>query len=329
MNFCNREEAIRTMNNYGSSGIPFFFLINFDATECLVISQTEVSKTKDLLYDFPFMRNVERPYHYKGISFQWKSYPESFDTYCKSFDEVRRNLYMGNSFLVNLTCKTPIGTDLSLEDMYQYADSPYKLCIKKRFVCFSPETFVRIQNGFVYSFPMKGTIDASVPDAYNVLLHDVKETAEHATITDLIRNDLSMIASDVTVTRYKYIDRIFTHRGALLQMSSEIRGKLPDGYRKRLGDLMFCLLPAGSITGAPKSKTVEIISEVESCHRGFYTGVMGFSDGVNLDSAVMIRFVEEDEQGNKFFRSGGGITFQSDARNEYEEMKAKVYVPIH
>ena len=101
---------------------------------------------------------------------------------------------------------------------------------------------------------MKGTIDASLPDAKEVLLRDEKEAAEHATITDLIRNDLSRVATEVTVTRYRYLDELHTHCGRLLQMSSEIRGRLPENYHEKLGSLFFELLPAGSITGAPRRK---------------------------------------------------------------------------
>jgi len=136
------------------------------------------------------------------------------------------------------------------------------------------------------------------------------------------------VATEVTVTRYRYLEKLITHRSTLLQMSSEIRGRLPEDYRSRLGELFFCMLPAGSITGAPKKKTVEIIREAETYQRGFYTGVMGYFDGDNLDSAVLIRFLEQTEQG-MVYKSGGGITFKSDARSEYEEMKQKVYVPIY
>ena len=167
-----------------------------------------------------------------------------------------------------------------------------------------------------------------MPDAKEVLLRDEKEAAEHATITDLIRNDLSRVASEVTVTRYRYLDELHTHCGRLLQMSSEIRGRLPENYHEKLGSLFFELLPAGSITGAPKKKTVEIIREAETYDRGFYTGVMGYFDGKNLDSAVMIRFLEHTD-GGFVYKSGGGITFRSTARSEYEEMIQKIYVPIY
>ena len=159
-------------------------------------------------------------------------------------------------------------------------------------------------------------------------MDDPKEAAEHATIVDLIRNDLSLAAEKVYVNRYRYVDTLQTNSGPILQTSSEISGVLPDNYRSRLGDILFKLLPAGSITGAPKQKTMDIIAHAETYERGFYTGITGYFDGENLDSAVMIRFIEQ--QGDKlYFKSGGGITCKSDLKSEYNEMKQKVYVPIY
>jgi len=174
---------------------------------------------------------------------------------------------------------------------------------------------------------MKGTIDAAVPDAEAVILADPKECAEHATIVDLIRNDLSLVATDVEVKRYRYIDKLSTNKQNLLQVSSEITGRLPVDYHEQLGDILFALLPAGSICGAPKQKTLEIIEQAEGYERGFYAGICGYFDGSNLDSAVMIRFTEQN--GDKLiFKSGGGITSQSDCEKEYEELIQKVYVPV-
>ncbi len=111
-------------------------------------------------------------------------------------------------------------------------------------------------------------------------------------------------------------------------MSSEITGKLSADYHKHLGDILVTLLPAGSISGAPKVKTLKIIEAAENETRGYYTGVFGYFDGENLDSGVMIRFIEQ--KGDRlFYRSGGGITIQSDLRSEYQEAIDKVYVPIN
>lgn len=325
--FCNREEAVSRMNLWGSERRSFFFLIDFDGEKCLVEETSKLS-SEDLLFVFPDVANVKDKVTPFPDLFDWQAFPQSFEEYSRSFDIVYRNLYGGNSFLTNLTCATPVRTNLTLRQVFDHARAKYKLWVKDSFTVFSPETFVRIKDGFIYSYPMKGTIDATLPHAREKLLGDEKETAEHATITDLIRNDLSQVATEVTVTRYRYLEKLITHRSTLLQMSSEIRGRLPEDYRSRLGELFFCMLPAGSITGAPKKKTVEIIREAETYHRGFYTGVMGYFDGDNLDSAVLIRFLEQTEQG-MVYKSGGGITFKSDARSEYEEMKQKVYVPIY
>ena len=170
-------------------------------------------------------------------------------------------------------------------------------------------------------------------EQYDILLRDfrsdivAKEKAEHYTIVDLIRNDLSMVSDKVRVTKFRYIDRLKTNFGEILQVSSEVEGTLRDGYTAHLGDIIFTLLPAGSISGAPKERTVQIIRSAETYDRGFYTGIAGIFDGENLDSTVLIRFIEEQD-GRKYFKSGGGITFMSDARAEYEEMISKVYVPF-
>ena len=90
---------------------------------------------------------------------------------------------------------------------------------------------------------------------------------------------------------------------------------------------MAKLLPAGSISGTPKRKSVEIIEAIEGYERGFFTGVFGVYDGKSLDSAVMIRFLEKTDEGY-VFKSGGGITLLSDAFQEYDELCDKVYVPV-
>ena len=227
------------------------------------------------------------------------------------------------------------------------------------FVCFSPETFVRIKGGRIYSYPMKGTLDASLPNAEKLLMEDQKEAAEHATIVDLIRNDLSRVAEDVRVDKYRYIDVLHTNKGNILQTSSEISGRLPEDYPHHLGKILDAQLPAGSITGAPKDKTMQIIQEAEGYDRGFYTGIMGIYDQGELNSAVMIRFIEEetspvdfeadgeknfnasegkgdeasegkrDEASRKlYFKAGGGITSKSNCRKEYEEVIQKIYLPF-
>lgn len=328
MNFCKKEEAVRHINQLGVSRQPFVFAVDYKQESVWVAEPKDVDPD-ELLYDLNGFTNLAwETVEWPDKEVEWKIDPVSYQSYARSFRIVTDHIHAGNSYLVNLTCATPVQTNWTLKEVFVSSRAPYKLWMKDRFVVFSPEIFVRMEEGFIYSYPMKGTIDASLPDAREQILADSKEEAEHATIVDLIRNDLSQVATEVTVSRYRYTDELLTNRGRLLQVSSEIRGKLTENWQASLGEIIFSLLPAGSITGAPKKKTMEIIAEAETFQRGFYTGVMGYFDGQKLDSAVMIRFLEQ--QGEQLlFKSGGGITSKSDLLNEYNEMKQKVYVPIY
>lgn len=326
MDIINREKSIHKINDLATRKIPFVFLIDFNGDKNIVLSPEKASSAGFFLH-MPGMQNhtfKEGP----GPGIRLTKRPPNPEQYHQAFKHVIEQIHYGNSFLLNLTFPTPIECNYSLEDIFIRSRAPYKLYLKDKLVVFSPERFIRIQGRSISSNPMKGTIDASLPGAHGLLASDPKEDAEHNTIVDLIRNDLSNVASQVRVKRFKYIEKLKTHQGELLQMSSEITGKLPLNFRDHLGDILFCLLPAGSICGAPKKKTVEIIKEVEAYERGFYTGVFGHFDGQNLDSAVAIRYIENqgDEQ---IFKSGGGITFKSDWKKEYEEMQNKVYVPVY
>ena len=98
-------------------------------------------------------------------------------------------------------------------------------------------------------------------------------------------------------------------------------------WREKIGDMICALLPAGSISGAPKQRTVGIIREAEKMDRGYFTGVFGVFDGKEMNSAVNIRYIEQGKKGMQF-RSGGGITANSNLEDEYNEMVDKVYVPL-
>lgn len=328
LSFFPRKEAVRRMNEWGKELRPFIFVIDY-RQEMSLVEEPESIDPSVCLYDFCSVTNVGdslfAPY---TQNIRWRAFPESEARFAEAFEVVHRNLLAGNSFLVNLTRKIPIDTNLSLEEIFHRSRAPYRLWLHDRFVCFSPEIFVRIRGGNIFAYPMKGTIDAALPDARQALCEDEKEAAEHATVVDLLRNDLSMYATGVTVFRYRYFDRLVTNRGALWQTSSEIGGRLSADYREHLGDLLYDMLPAGSVTGAPKLKTMEIIAEAEGYERGFYTGIAGYFDGSDLDSCVLIRFVEQ-EGDRLWFKAGGGITSRSRVRSEYEEVKQKVYVPIY
>ncbi|MCO6492183.1 MAG: aminodeoxychorismate synthase component I [Phaeodactylibacter sp.] len=326
METLNRQEAICRMNSWGAAGEPFLFIIDFEMERPIVLRLSD-APAGALFYDLNGKRNYQDgPAFLKEAFFE--KYPMPRSRYHSAFQLVMDNLKAGNSYLVNLAFPTPISTNLTLKEAFFASRAPYRLWLKDQFACFSPESFVTInESGQIASFPMKGTIDAALPDAGGQLLNNPKEKAEHATIVDLIRNDLSMVAENVRVKRYRYIEEIETHQGGLLQSSSEIAGQLGNGYLSRLGDIIFRLLPAGSISGAPKRKTVEIIRAAEGQERGYYTGVFGLFDGRRLDSGVMIRFIEQTPDG-LVFKSGGGITAASAEEDEYREMLRKAYLPF-
>ncbi len=323
------DSAVRAcakMNLLGASRIPFLFVIDYEMRQPLVFPLDELEKA-NVLYRIDGIGNFssQNGVAHKPVAFE--KHPVDFAVYLKAFNRVKTHLQRGNSFLVNLTQATPIEANLTLLEIFLRSQSKYNLYVQDKFVVFSPETFVKIKNGIIYSYPMKGTISDHVSDAENLILMNPKEMAEHATIVDLIRNDLSVFSKNVTVNRFRYIDRVETNKGGLLQVSSEISGELPEDYQNKIGNLLFDMLPAGSVTGAPKQQTRQIIHESENYERGYYTGVFGVFDGENLDSAVMIRFIEKTDLG-LVFKSGGGITALSDAQTEYQEMIDKVYLPF-
>ncbi len=319
-----RPEIIDKINYFFRRNESFLFAIDFNGEKGFVLSSGEAN-SKGIQYYFG---GPENPIGTdKKTALKFDIHPVGFEKYQIAFDQVSSHLKRGDTYLLNLTFPSSVETNLSLSELYNISRAPYKLFVPGHFAIFSPELFIRIADSRIYSCPMKGTIDAAIPDAEQHLLADEKEFFEHNTIVDLIRNDLSMVSTGVHVSRFRYIDRIHTNRGDLLQMSSEICGELPPDFRQRLGEILFALLPAGSVTGAPKEKTVDIIRETESYDRGFYTGIFGFYNGFNLKAAVSIRFIEQTDSG-LVFKSGGGITSLSDLESEYNEMISKVYVPV-
>ncbi|MDP8100352.1 aminodeoxychorismate synthase component I [Phocoenobacter atlanticus] len=319
------QNFIQIANQLGKQKVPFLFILDFEQQKPLIVPITEVD-TSGMMFEFFCKNNLnKKPIITKPFEFSF--IPMEYAKYKKGFELVKNHIQAGNSYLLNLTYPTQINTNYNLEELFFSAKAKYKLLLKEQFVCFSPETFVRIENNKIYSYPMKGTINANIPNAKRTLLNCKKEIAEHNTIVDLIRNDLSIVAKNIEVTKYRYLEKLNTYKGAIYQTSSEICGELSTNWQNEIGTILAKLLPAGSVSGAPKEKTVQIIQQAEQQPRGYYTGVFGYFDGEYLDSAVTIRYIEK--QGKKLiFRSGGGITSQSNINDEYNEILEKVYVPI-
>jgi len=322
----NLQGSFEKMNFLSTNKLPFFFMIDFLVQNIIILEEKDLEKA-DIFIKFPDFK-FEKPIQTSEKNIFWENFPQSRENYQKGFEIVQKNLKGGNSYLANYTCQTEIKTNLSLKEIYKISDAKYKVYYDDQFVFFSPETFVEIKENKIFTYPMKGTIDASVENAVNVLKEDKKELAEHYTVVDLLRNDLSMVADNVQLEEFQRIDFIKTRQRDLYAMSSKITGELKPEFQGNIGDILQKLLPAGSILGAPKMKTLEIVLEAENYQRGFYTGVCGWFDGENLDSCVMIRFIEKENE-KLYFKSGGGITHMSQLEDEYQEMKNKIYVPIY
>jgi para-aminobenzoate synthetase component 1 len=323
MNWLSKKDGFNKINLLGKTRTPFLFIVSYDQNQ--IFAQALETLDKNIFYKLEDWRNY--PVKKREKDFPFSKSPINFLNYKKAFEHVLVEIRSGNTYLLNLTFKTSIESNLSLKEIFTYARAKYKLYYKDKFICFSPESFVEIKNNHISTYPMKGTIDASLPYAKKRILNNKKEMAEHVMIVDLMRNDLGIVATDVKVEKFRYIEKIKAGKKELLQVSSKITAKLQVNWRDNIGTLLKELTPAGSITGTPKKSTVNIIKHIENYERGFYTGIFGVFDGKDLRSGVMIRFIEKEEK-ELVYKSGGGITIDSDAKSEYEELIDKIYLPF-
>lgn len=307
------------LSKWVSKGIPTFFYSDFKG-EKLIAHPLDQLNGFDIEFSFHTAKNSCNLPQIPLMN------PIDPNVYRGKFERVQEHIREGNTYLLNLTQPTPIETSHTLHEIYQMAHAPYKLRVGNQFVCFSPEPFVTIQENLIHTYPMKGTIDAALPNAIETIMNDPKEMAEHTMIVDLLRNDLGIVARNVRVQQFRYITTIDTGAKKLHQVSSHISGELNDDWKSNIGKILRQLLPAGSISGTPKKKTVEIIEEVEGYERGYFSGVFGYFDGGSFYSAVAIRFIE-NQNGTLIYKSGGGITAESKCEKEYQEMLDKIYIP--
>ncbi|MFW6387912.1 MAG: aminodeoxychorismate synthase component I [bacterium] len=330
------DEAFARMSELGARGEPFLFVLDYHLREPYVLTAEEIPP--GVRFAFPHgVRTIGgegEPAPGSSFAAGAPPYisrvePVSFERYRRGFEIVQEAQRQGESYLANLTYPSEIGLSGTLDTVFEQARAAYRLKFDERFVVFSPEPFVRISGSSIRTFPMKGTREVRSDEACarRALYADEKEAAEHATVVDLLRNDLGRVSTSVRVPRYRYIERLDFPDKVLLAASSEITGMLEPDWPARLGEIFRNLLPAGSITGAPKDRTCRILEQAEGYDRGFYTGVFGWFDGEGVQSAVMIRFIESHNGGFRF-KSGGGITIYSDCEREYRELVQKVAIPL-
>ena len=189
----------------------------------------------------------------------------------------------------------------------------------------SPETLVKLENGILHTFPLAGTRPRGKTDEEDKaleaeLLADEKELAEHNMLVDLGRNDLGRVSrfGSVEVEKLHSIER-YSH---VMHIGSTVRGEIDDGCDAL--DAIRAVLPAGTLSGAPKIRACELIAELEQNKRGIYGGAVGYIDFTgNMDTCIAIRIAYK-KGGKVFARSGAGIVADSDPEKEYTECLNKV-----
>ena len=327
MKLSNKNDFQILLNKLGETRTPFFALVDYGLKNFII--EEDPLNNFNILFSFNGIKNFQSEYqkqkNHNSLKIDFE--PIDINDYKKSFDQVITEINRGNTYLCNLTFPVKLHSINSLEEMFLSANAKYKI-LADNFLVFSPETFIQINENIISTFPMKGTKTCLGDNDTEELLNNQKELDEHSTIVDLLRNDLSIVAKDIKVENFRYLDEIVdTNEKKHLQVSSKISGTLENNFLEKLGDIILALLPAGSITGAPKHRTIEIIKNVENYNRGFYTGVGIYFDGASLDSCVLIRFIE-NLNNQLIFKTGGGITNQSTLVDEYNELLGKIYVPI-
>ncbi len=251
----------------------------------------------------------------------------SREEYCGMVERAKNYIREGDIFQVVLSNRFEAGFEGSLLDTYRVLrttnPSPYMFYLGSdniELVGASPETLVKLENGVLHTFPLAGSRPRGETQDEDTmlereLLSDEKELAEHNMLVDLGRNDLGKISKFGTVEVESYMSVLkFSH---IMHIGSTVRGVIRDD--KTAIDAISAVLPAGTLSGAPKIRACEIINEIENNKRGIYGGAIGYIDfNGNMDTCIAIRLVFK-KNGKVFIRSGAGIVADSVPEKEYEE----------
>ena len=249
------------------------------------------------------------------------------EAFCSMVEKAKRYIYEGDIFQVVLSNRLEADFEGSLFDTYRVLrtinPSPYMFYFSGdeiEVAGASPETLVKLENGVLHTFPLAGTRPRGKDKAEDMkneqeLLADEKERSEHNMLVDLGRNDIGKISrfGSVEVEKYMSIER-YSH---VMHIGSTVRGEMREDCT--VTDAVDAILPAGTLSGAPKIRACEIINELENNKRGIYGGAIGYIDFTgNLDTCIAIRIAFK-KNGKVFVRSGAGIVADSVPENEYQE----------
>ena len=249
------------------------------------------------------------------------------EQFCRMVEKAKHHIYEGDIFQIVLSNRLSAPYEGSLLNAYRLLrtinPSPYMFYFSGTDVEVagaSPETLVKLENGVLHTFPLAGTRPRGGSEEEDRMLEedllaDEKELAEHNMLVDLGRNDLGKISrfGSVQVEKLRSIER-FSH---VMHIGSTVRGILADGYDAL--DAIEAVLPAGTLSGAPKIRACQLIADLENNKRGIYGGAIGYIDFTgNMDTCIAIRIAYK-KNGKVFVRSGAGIVADSVPEKEYEE----------
>lgn len=249
------------------------------------------------------------------------------EQFCGMVEKAKKHIFEGDIFQIVLSNRLSAGFEGSLLNTYRVLrtlnPSPYMFYFSGTDVEIagaSPETLVKLENGVLHTFPLAGTRPRGKTDAEDKaleaeLLKDEKEISEHNMLVDLGRNDLGKISKfgTVEVEKLHSIER-YSH---VMHIGSTVRGEIRDEFDGL--DAVSAVLPAGTLSGAPKIRACQIIADLENNKRGIYGGAIGYIDFTgNLDTCIAIRIAYK-KNGKVFVRSGAGIVADSVPENEFQE----------
>ena len=249
------------------------------------------------------------------------------EEYCQMVERAKHHIHEGDIFQIVLSNRLEADYEGSLLNAYRVLrtvnPSPYMFYFSSsdmEVAGASPETLVKLENGALYTFPLAGTRPRGKTEQEDLalereLLSDPKELAEHNMLVDLGRNDIGKISrfGSVRVEQYLSVER-YSH---VMHIGSTVRGDIAEG--KTALDAIDAILPAGTLSGAPKLRACQLINDLENNKRGIYGGAIGYLDFTgNLDTCIAIRIAYK-KNGKVFIRSGAGIVADSVAESEYQE----------
>jgi anthranilate synthase component 1 len=252
------------------------------------------------------------------------------DLYCKAVEVAREHILAGDIFQVVLSQRFDLDLGADPFDVYrvlrQVNPSPYMYFVRQpglTLVGASPEPLVRVVDGRVVSRPIAGTRRRGATDDEDVRLagelrEHPKELAEHVMLLDLARNDLGRVVRFGTerVEEYLTLER-YSH---VMHLTSQVAGDLAPG--RTAVDVLRATLPAGTVSGAPKVRAMQIIDDLEPTKRGPYAGVVGYLDfSGNIDTAIAIRTMVVDGRGRASVQAGAGIV--ADSVPEHEDLECR------